>query len=47
MKNLFVDSKIRAPYDLIPRYRIKLDQINEKDPIKNENYGHVKLETKL
>jgi hypothetical protein len=41
VKSQYIDTNIRAPYDVIPKYRTRLDRINEKDPIKSENYGHV------
>lgn len=36
----FIDTRIRAPYDVIPEHRTKLDKLNNKDPIRNENFGH-------
>lgn len=43
VKSLFIDTKTRAPYDVLPEHRTILSRINEKDPIKDENYGHVSL----
>ena len=43
VKGLFVDTRTRAPYDIMPRHKTILNKINEKDPIKDENYGHVSL----
>lgn len=41
--NNFIDTKIRAPYDVLPMHRTKLDKLNNKDPIEHENYGHVNI----
>lgn len=43
MFNNFIDTKIRAPYDVLPQHRTKLDKLNNKDPVQHENYGHVTI----
>lgn len=32
---------VRSPYDVLPKHRAKLNQINDHNPLSNENYGHV------
>ena len=37
--SLYIDTKIRAPYDVLDKHRPILHK--NHDPIPNENYGHV------
>lgn len=37
----YIDTSIRAPYDVLQKHRTKLDKINNRDPVLYENYGHV------
>lgn len=36
----YINTRIRAPYDVLPKHRTKLDKLNNRDPVLNENYGH-------
>ncbi|RNA37791.1 phosphatase 1 regulatory subunit 32-like [Brachionus plicatilis] len=36
----YLDTSIRAPYDVLPKHKAKLHQINDHNPISNENHGH-------
>lgn len=41
--DLYVDTKIRAPYDVMPKHRCRLDQRNDKNPLTTENHGYVRI----
>jgi hypothetical protein len=43
VRNLFIDTKYKNPYDVLPKHRARLDQINDFNPLTNENYGHVTI----
>lgn len=36
----YIDTRIRAPYDVMPKHRTKLDKLNDRDPVLYENHGH-------
>lgn len=38
--NNYIDTSIRAPYDVLQKHRTKLDKINNRDPVLGENHGH-------
>lgn len=38
--DLFIDSKLRAPFDTVNKHRTRLDKTNCKDPIPGENHDH-------
>jgi hypothetical protein len=38
---LYVDTKIRAPYDVLPNHKARLHLIKNKDPLPRENHNHV------
>ncbi|CAF1144484.1 unnamed protein product, partial [Brachionus calyciflorus] len=38
--NLYLDTRIRTPYDVLPKHRALLDKINDHNPTTNENHGH-------
>lgn len=37
----FIDTRINAPFDVLPNHKARLHQIKNKDPIASENFNHV------
>jgi len=40
---MYVNTKLKAPYELSPKHAPILHKISGKNPLTNENFGHVSL----
>lgn len=44
VNDLYINTRIRSPFDVLPKHQTKLNKTNDHNPLTNENHGYVSQE---